>query len=298
MSNERRWRGMIFILFAAVLWSTGGVFIKSITLDAFQLSMWRSLFAAASIVLLVRPKKIPLDVLTLSASVAYAATLIFFVMATKATTAANAILLQYTAPIYILFLAHFWLGEFITRGQLLAVAIALIGIALFFFDKLSPEGVLGNTYALISGAAFGAMTVQLRKKKHQEPIDAILLGNFWIVIICAAVCALPENNALNWSSAFSISWNDAIQVGFLGIFQIAIPYILFAKGIKEIRALDASLLGMIEPVLNPIWVLLIIGEIPSGFTFIGGGIILFGVLIQNILASRQIEKKPVSEVIS
>lgn len=155
-------KGVLLIFLAALLWSTGGAFIKATSLNAFQTSLWRSLFASLAILLIVRPKILLLDSTSLVASLAYAATLILFVLGTKLTTAANAILLQYTAPIYILVLAHVLLDEKMTRLGVMTVALCIAGMAIFFFDKLSSEGIVGNFAALGSGICFALMTVFLR----------------------------------------------------------------------------------------------------------------------------------------
>ncbi len=276
-------KSVLFIFLAAVLWSTGGVFIKATLLDAFQTSFWRSLFASLAILMLIRPKKLLLDSTTLIASIAYMATLILFVLGTKLTTAANAILLQYTAPIYILVLAHFILDEKMMRIGVITVALCVVGMATFFLDKLSPEGVVGNLSALCSGIAFALMTVFLRKNKGGEPVSAILLGNVWIVASCGAII-LVQHQTLE---AFRLTPQDALMTGYLGMFQIAIPYILFVQAIKHIPALEASLLSMLEPILNPIWVMLFVGEFPSLNAVIGGSVIIGAVALQSIVAARQ-----------
>lgn len=276
-------KSVLLIFLAALLWSTGGALIKVTSLDAFQTSLWRSLFASLVIALFARPQKLALDSTTVVASLAYAATLILFVLGTKLTTAANAILLQYTAPIYVLVLAHAFLDEKITRIGGITVALCVMGMAIFFLDKLSPEGMVGNISALCSGIAFAVMTVFLRKNKGGEPVSAILFGNIWIVVSCAMI-SLAQNPSLE---AFSLSSKDAMVTGFLGVFQIAIPYMLFVYAIKHIPALEASLLSMLEPILNPIWVMLFVGEFPSVNAAIGGSVIISAVALQHVVAARQ-----------
>lgn len=291
-SDEERLKGIFYVALSALLWSTGGAFIKLVELDSFQTSFWRSLFAAITIAAITKPKQLRFSAGNVFASLAYAATLVLFVAGTKLTTAANAILLQYAAPIYILVLARIILNEAMTKAQALTVFFCVVGMAVFFLDQLSAEGYLGNALAALSGVAFAFMTVLLRQQRNAEPTQAILLGNLWIVFICAGVVA--------WQSlsnpkgvlhpdvyfGFAISTADSIIVAFLGIFQIGIPYILFAKAIRALRALDAALIGMLEPVLNPLWAFLIVGETPSPFAFIGGAIIIGAVLAQNVWAMK------------
>ncbi|MDX2128798.1 MAG: DMT family transporter [Chloroherpetonaceae bacterium] len=283
--------GAILVVIAAILWSTGGVLIKSVSLDAFQISFWRSFFAIATILIIYKPNSISSDKVTIFGSLAFASTLILFVLATKFTTAANAILLQYTAPIYILILSPFLLHEKPTVWQMLTITICFIGMGIFFFEGISKEGFYGNVFALLSGISFALMTILLRKKKDERPIDVILLGSGWIVIICSSVvmwqASFNPKGLLHEDvyMGFAISTADSIMVLALGVFQIGIPYLLFSKGIKTVKALDASLIGMLEPVLNPILVILFVGEKPSINAIIGGAIILIAVFLQSLLAS-------------
>ncbi|MCS6990083.1 MAG: DMT family transporter [Chloroherpetonaceae bacterium] len=284
--SERN-KGAAFILLAAILWSTGGAIIKATSLNAFQTSLWRSLFATLALLLVARPKTILLDSATLVASLAYAATLVFFALGTKLTTAANAILLQYAAPIYILPLSHWILGERITRVGAITVALCLLGMTIFFLDKLSPEGYAGNVAALLSGICFALMTVYLRKNKEGDPLSSILLGNVCVVLTCGAMSLLQFASF----EAFALSPSDALRTGFLGVFQIAIPYALFVHGIKRVPALEASLLSMLEPILNPMWAALLVGETPSINAMMGGAVIVGAVAFYNVASSRQARLK-------
>ncbi|MCS7013227.1 MAG: EamA family transporter [Chloroherpetonaceae bacterium] len=291
-SDEDRLRGIFYVALAALLWSTGGAFIKSVELDAFQTSFWRSLFATLTIAAITKPRHLTLNTDTLLTSLAYSATLMFFVAGTKLTTAANAILLQYAAPIYILLLAHFLLKESMNRAQVITVFFCVIGMAIFFLDQLSPQGYLGNIFAALSGVAFAVMTVMLRKQRHADPTQSIFLGNLWIVLITAFILITQSlshpKGALHPDVylGFAISTADSIIVAFLGIFQIGIPYLLFTRGIRALRAVDAALIGMLEPVLNPVWAFLIVGEVPSMYAFIGGAIIIVAVFVQNVWVLR------------
>lgn len=290
--DEERLKGIFYVALAALLWSTGGAFIKSVELNAFQTSFWRSLFAMITIAAITKPRTLSLSGETILTSLAYSATLVFFVAGTKLTTAANAILLQYAAPIYILVLAHFLLKEQMTKVQVITVFFCVMGMAVFFLDRLSPEGYLGNFFAALSGIAFAVMTVMLRKQRHADPTQSILLGNLWIVLIMGILLIVQSLSHPKGAThpdvyfGFAISTADSIIVAFLGIFQIGIPYLLFSRGIRTLRAVDAALIGMLEPVLNPIWAFLIVGEVPSVFAFIGGAIIIIAVFVQNVWILR------------
>lgn len=287
-------QGTLSITLAAMLWSSGGVLIKAISLDPYQISFWRSLFAILTIFAIVKPRELHFDFYTLLASFAYAFTLIFFVIATKLTTAANAILLQYTAPIYVLLLSRFLLNESVRGIQLFFVALAILGMGIFFLESLSPVGLIGNTFAIMSGFFFGLFLLLARKKKREHPIDAVMIGNGLIVVGCSTFMMIEAaQNPLGAGNdevlyGFAISTADSVMVAFLGILQIGIPYILFTRGIRFVRALDASLIAMLEPVLNPLWVFLFVGEIPSVYTILGGSIILSAVALQSIFTTRSL----------
>lgn len=287
-------QGTFSITLAAILWSSGGVLIKAISLDAYQISFWRSLFAIFTIFAIVKPRHLTFDTSTIIASFAYAFTLIFFVIATKLTTAANAILLQYTAPIYVLLFSRFLLNETVSKTQLVLVIVALAGMVIFFFDSISPQGVKGNVFAIMSGFFFGLFLLLSRKNRREHPIDAVLLGNGLIVLICSTIMMYgafhdPRGAADEYILyGYAISTADSVMVAFLGILQIGIPYILFTRGIKFVRALDASLIAMLEPVLNPVWVFLFVGESPSLYTVTGGLIILAAVALQSVFTTRSL----------
>ncbi len=273
----------LFILSAVLLWSTGGVFIKSTALDAFSVNAGRSLFAAITVAVFTYRKGLKLDVFTLLTSFLYAGTLSCFVYANKTTTAANAIFLQYTAPIYILILAPFILKEKFRASDLLTVIICLAGMSLFFLEpqnaenKLASNVFLGNVVALASGIFFGLYFIFLRHPRslQKNPALSVFYGNIIIVLL---MLPLVLNNPPT-----QISSNDVLVILFLGIFQIGIAYVLFTNGIsKGVRSLDASVIGFIEPLLNPIWVFFIIGEKPSGWAILGGVIILAAVIFHTL----------------
>jgi drug/metabolite transporter (DMT)-like permease len=277
----------LFILLAVLLWSTGGVFIKSTTLDAFAVNAGRSLFAAITVAIFTYKKGLKLDAFTLLTSLLYAGTLSCFVYANKTTTAANAIFLQYTAPIYILILAPFILKEKFRLRDLLTVGVCLAGMSLFFLEpqnaenKLASNVFLGNIVALASGIFFGLYFIFLRHPRslQKNPALSVFYGNIIIVLL---MLPLMFNNPPK-----EVNSTDVLVILFLGVFQIGIAYVLFTNGIsKGVRSLDASVIGFIEPLLNPIWVFLIVGERPSGWAIIGGLIIL-GAVIFHTLRGQQ-----------
>jgi drug/metabolite transporter (DMT)-like permease len=279
-------QGLAAVLGAAVLWSTGGLFIKWVSLDALGLTMWRSLLAGAVIWLVARPKlKAPWRTsrLTWGIAVSYALTLVMFVSATKLTTAASAIFLQYTAPLYLLVSGAVFLGERTSRIDYAAVAVALGGMALFFVGKLQTDAVTGNALAAASGVTLAAMFTLLRApgSTPQTRPEAMVLGNVLLVVGLFVVNVMRRD-----SEPFTPDAGDAAAIAFLGIVQIGFAYLLFGFGVEHVQALEASLIGMLEPVLNPVWVFLFLGETPGWWAVLGGAIIVAAVAARTFATER------------
>ena len=277
-----------FVLLAVLLWSTGGVFIKLTTLDAFAVNLGRSLFAAITVAVFTHRKGLQLDKFTLLTSFLYAGTLTCFVYANKTTTAANAIFLQYTAPIYILILAPFILKEKFRFSDLITVVICLAGMSLFFLEpqnienKLATNVFWGNVAALVSGLFFGLYFILLRHPRslQKNPALSVFYGNILIVLLMLPLILNRPPTQINS--------NDILAILFLGIFQIGIAYVLFTNGVAGgVRSLDASIIGFIEPLLNPIWVFLVIGERPSIWAIVGGAIIIAAVVFHTVKSNQK-----------
>lgn len=284
--NSPKVSPVILVLFAVVLWSTGGLFIKLTTVDAFTVNAGRSLFAAITVAVFTFRKGLKPDLFTLLTSLLYAATLSFFVYANKNTTAANAIFLQYTAPIYILVLSPFILKEKFKVSDLITVLVCLVGMSLFFLEEqnaanaLAPNVSLGNIAALLSGVFFGLYFILLRHPRSlaKNPAISVFYGNLIIVVL---MLPLLVNNPPQFTAM------DFGAIAYLGIFQIGIAYILFTNGIAGgVRSLDASIIGFVEPLLNPVWVFIIIGEKPAVWAIIGGAIILTAVIFHTLKENR------------
>lgn len=279
-------QGLLAVLAAAILWSTGGLFIKWVSLDALGITMWRSLLAGATIWLIARPK-IPApwraDRLTWGIAITYALTLVMFVSATKLTTAANAIFLQYTAPVYLLMAGPFFLKERVTRIDLATVVIAFAGMALFFVGRLETDALMGNALAAGSGVMLAAMFTLLRAPgaTSESRPQAMMLGNIILV-----VSLLIVNLARRDTAQFTPDASDAFGLVFLGVIQIGFAYLLFGWGVAHVQALEASLIGMLEPVLNPVWVFLFLGETPGWWAVLGGAIIVAAVTARTVVTER------------
>ena len=311
MPERRKSIDPVFYVVAAVLlWSTGGLFIKLTTLDAYQVTFFRSLLAGLTVLILTRKNGLRINAFGLLVSCIYATLLFLFVWATKQTTAANAIFLQYTAPVYILLLAPFVIGEKFHLRDLFTVIFCIGGMSLFFVGDLSVGDYQGNLAALGSGIFLGLYIMLLKHPRatgslkttysasipdgHRaqgsvpptsvkpiNPVITVIYGNFLLALVTlpSGVVAVPLMTALDLSA-----------VAFLGVFQIGISYILFIKGVTGgTRPLDASIIGFIEPLLNPVWVFLFIGEAPSRWALLGGTIIITTVVVHTI---TQYRKKP------
>jgi drug/metabolite transporter (DMT)-like permease len=201
---------------------------------------------------------------------------ILFVIANKWTTAANAILLQYTAPVYVALLSAWFLKERATRADLITIIAALGGMVLFFLDDLSRGGFWGNIIAILSGVAFAGTALCLRKQKEGSPLESLFIGN-----IIAFLIGLPF---ILKSSPAASDWPGLI---LLGVFQLGISYILYAEAIKHVTALEAILIPVIEPVLNPVWVFLLLHEVPGAWAVAGGTIVLLSVVLRSLQALRK-----------
>lgn len=265
-----------FVLIAVLLWSTGGLFIKLTTLDAYQVTFFRSLLAAITVLIVTRKNGLRINAFGIFASLIYATLLFLFVWATKHTTAANAIFLQYTAPIYILILAPFVIGEKFHWRDLATIVFCIGGMSLFFVGKLEISDYQGNLAALGSGIFLGLYIMLLRHPKAagMNSTITVIYGNFLLALLTlpSGIAAIPTMNLM-----------DVVAVGFLGIFQIGISYILFIKGVTGgTRPLDASIIGFIEPLLNPVWVFLFVGEQPSNWAVLGGAIIIATVVAHTL----------------
>ncbi len=271
---------VIYVLIAVFLWSTGGLFIKLTTLDAYQVTFFRSLFAAITVFLLTRQNGLKINGFGVLTSVIYALLLFLFVWATKKTTAANAIFLQYTAPIYILILAPFIIGEKFKLRDLVTVVIVLAGMSLFFVGKLEVSDYQGNIAALLSGVFLGLYIMLLRHPRGEgfNPVIAVIYGNLILAVLTAptGISAIPSMVPLDW-----------FAVIFLGVLQIGISYILFIRGVRGgTRPLDASLIGFIEPLLNPVWVYIFVGEAPTGWAMIGAAIVISAIFLHTLKMER------------
>lgn len=279
-------QGLVAILAAAVLWSTGGLFIKWVSLDAIGITLWRSVFAGLTLALVFRvPLRVPPGerLLTFAIALSYAAMLLLFVVATRLTTAANAIFLQYTAPLYVVVLSRWLLAERPSAVDVGCVVVAVGGMALFFVGRIEASDVKGNLCAIASGIAF-ALFLTFSRWRGSTPNTrprAMVLGNAGLAIAMLVALGVRRDSA-----PFTPSLDDAAALVFLGVVQIGLAYVCFTFAIARITALEAALIGMLEPVLNPVWVFLALDERPGWWAVAGGAVIIAAIVLRTWHAAR------------
>jgi drug/metabolite transporter (DMT)-like permease len=259
-SSQHLRRARLCLLFAAVLWSLAGIFIKFLSLPPLTIVFYRSLFASLFLAFLVRRSIAVPRVALLVSAIAYTAAISAFVSANKITTAANAIALQYTAPMFVFMIVHFLFGEKITGASWISLVSGMLGIAVICAGSAGQPDAAGVMIALLSGLLFSIYMVSLRFLKQFNPGTLTFLNN---LVCCLILLPLV-------GSELSLSLKEGWIVAVMGVVQLGIPYWLFSKGLEQISVQEASLIVLIEPVLNPIWVALIVGELPSGATLVGG----------------------------
>jgi drug/metabolite transporter (DMT)-like permease len=263
----------------AFLWSIAGLFIKVIDWNPFHIACARSLIASVFILAIMRNVQFKWSSSFVLAAIANACTMILFVTANKTTTAANAIVLQYTAPAITLVFSGVFLNEKIRNEHILSVIFIIGGIVIMFLDKLTMGSLLGNLLAMASAFTFSIFLIFMRKEKGGSPLGAVLLSHILAVIICFGISL--------FLTAPHITTSSILAVLVLGIFQIGIASILLSMAIKKISAVTANLIAVIEPVFNPIWVFLILGEKFRVNTLIGGGMIIGSILFTSLITLRK-----------
>jgi drug/metabolite transporter (DMT)-like permease len=266
----------ILLLLAALCWSLGGVLIKSIDWPPMAIAGGRSAIAIPMILLCIGRPRFTFSRAQIGGALGYAGTVVLFVFATRMTTAANAIFLQYTAPVYVALIGRWYLGERASRIDWLVIAVALAGIALFFLDRLTVAGLWGNILALGSGLAFALVALFLRKEKAGSPIASIVLGN--VIVVMAGAPFIFQ--------APSLGEDGLWRLVLLGTVQLGLPYVFYATAIKQVSALEATLIPLLEPVLNPLWVMLALGERPGPWAIVGGLLVLSAVLGRGVMMMR------------
>lgn len=262
-SLGNRPKAILYLVITALLWSLGGLLIKLVNANALAIAGTRSAIASLIIWMYLRKPKFTWSAAQIGAALAYTGTVIFFVVANKLTTAANAILLQYTAPVYVAILGAWLLKEKVKLYDWGAILLTIGGMVLFFMDSLDTGGIVGNIIALLSGISFALFTVFMRMQKDGSPLESVLLGNALTALIGLPFLFRNMPDTRGW-----------IGLLILGVVQLGVPYILYTSAVKHLTALETILIPVLEPVLNPVWVYLTIGEAPGTMAFVGGAVVL------------------------
>ena len=267
----------------AALWSTSGIFIKSIAWNPLAIAGLRSLIGGIVILVYLRRPLFTFSFPQIAAAVANSVTMMMFVSATKLTTAANAILLQYSAPIFVAVLGWAILKEKPRWEHWTGLVLIVAGIGIFFLDEVSPGNRLGNLIAVASGLTFAFYPIFMRMQKDGSPAESILLSHLLTFLVSIPfLFTAPEKFGLPGLGALL----------FLGVFQIGFSSLLFSHGIKHVPAVQTMLIAGLEPVLNPIWVFLFIGETPSRNALIGGLLIVVAVTFSSVVTTRRSLRRP------
>ncbi len=257
-------QGIIAIVFAAILWSTGGLFIKLLPQDAFTILFYRSSLAGCLFAVVYGKQVFSMNLRAWLNSLFYAALLVLFVVSTKLTTAANAILLQYTAPIYVLLAEPILFKIKLEKINVFTILACVLGMGILLSGDISVGNWTGNLLALTAGLALAALLLGQRLNAPEYQVRSIFWGNMLVAVI-----GLPF-----FLQSGVPSLSQAAMLGFLGIFQIGMGYLLFTYGLKRVLAIESALLAMLEPILNPVWVLIGYGEKPTGAAVFGGLVII------------------------
>ena len=288
---QRRIVPPLQLLAAAALFSTAGAGIKAVTFDGWQVAGFRALVAALTVLALVPGSRRGWNARVLLVGVAYAATMILFVLANKLTTAANTIFLQSTAPLYILLLAPWLLGEKIRGRDVAFMLVVAAGLGLFFLgdqtaSATAPDPTRGNALAAVNGIAWAVTVMGMRSLASgggsagdEAASRAVAAGNLLTFLACLPM-ALPiplpgRGTAFDWT-----------MILYLGVFQIGIAYVFLTRAFRHVPALEASLILLVEPALNPLWAWAVHDERPSHWALAGGGVILSATLARTWIDAR------------
>jgi drug/metabolite transporter (DMT)-like permease len=282
MADMNKSAGIIAMAATAFLWSIAGLFIKIIDWNPFAIAGMRSFIASIVVFIYLKRPEIHLSFPQIAAAIANAATMLLFVSANKMTTAANAILLQYFAPVLTVFIGAVLLKERARMEHFISLPIVTAGMILMFFDELGGGKLFGNILAVISAITFSLYFVFMRMQKDGSPLESILISH-WIT---AGICLIFSF----FLPAPHITSKSLAAIAVLGTVQVGLSSILFSVAIKRVSAVQANLIAVIEPVFNPLWVFFVIGEAPGINTLIGGSIIIIAVTMASIVSARRREE--------
>ena len=268
-------KAVLYLVLASILWSSGGVLIKLVNWNSIAIAGVRSGIAAIFMMFYLGKVKVKVTKVKLGGAIAYATTVTLFVVANKLTTSANAILLQYTAPIWVAVFSGIILKEKAKKIDWISILFVMAGMIMFFVGDVESGKILGNVIAIMSGISLSFVAIFLKLQKDSSPVEMTYLGN--LIAFFISIPFLFQN---------SIDFKSVIGLLLLGIFQLGISYILYAEASRYLSAIESILITVIEPLLNPIWVFIFIGENPGYFAVIGGVIVVGAVISRNFLVKK------------
>ncbi len=282
-------KAIMQMLLCATLWSIAGIFIKLTPWNPFTIAGFRSAIAALVVLVYLKASKTPFKFgkQAVINGALMSMTFLAFVVSNKLTTAANAIVLQFTAPVFLMLYSSILFKERFRRADGLAVLFTLAGIALFFFDQLQPGFILGNCVAILAGASMGGMYLSVGRADEETKMGGMLLGHLFTAVVGIPFAFFTDT---------PISITPVLCVLALGVVQLGIPYILLVLSSKNCPPLACSLLGAVEPLLNPVWVFLFDGEAPGIFALVGGVVVIVSVTLWCIWQNKN--PKEVPELVS
>jgi DME family drug/metabolite transporter len=277
-ASEAVFRGRLWVALAAVMWSSSGLFAKATTFEVWPpesrglvLAFWRALFAGVLLLPAVRRPK--WDARLIPLCIAFAVMNVMYLSSMTLTTAANAIWLQSTAPWWVFLVGVVVLREPFPRSERIPLVVGGLGMAIILWYELAGQAQVGVLLGLVSGFAYAGVVLSLRALRGLE--------TFWIVAVAHLFTALAIFPLVVYVDVWPSLGQLPILAGF-GLFQMALPYVFFARGLRSITSQEATGIGLLEPILLPLWVYLAWGEAPAPWTLVGGGLILIGLVLRYV----------------
>ena len=272
---DPRKRAIVLLLLTAVLWSSAGLFIKLLHWQPLSIFSARGLVASAVFLIWLRRVPFRLNTPLAAGAAGSMGAQFLFIFSTRLTTAANAIFLQYTAPVYVVLFGFWFLRERPRRVDWVTMAAIFAGMLLFFGQELSLDGYCGNLAAALGGVALAVMIVSARALKDGHPAQIFLIGS-----CVSGLVGLPSVLQESWTLT------DAAIILYLGLVQTSLAAALYAIAIRHVAALESNLILMLEPILNPVWVFLVIGETPAPLSLLGGAVVLGAIAARAVAGAR------------
>ncbi|MEL6971954.1 MAG: DMT family transporter [Bacteroidota bacterium] len=283
---DERNKGLMAVVFAALVWSSAGLFIKWLPQEPFTILCVRALYTMLVFFAVYRKEVLRINRLTVLNVLFYAALLICFVTSTKWTTAANAIFLQYTGVAYVLLLEPLLLKMPYRRVNIITTVVCFVGMSLFFMEGLDTSGGWGLVIAVLSGIAYAGFMLGQRANPPEYHVSAVFWGNVLVALI-----GFPTF----WASA-PFTAEAHWMLAYLGLIQMGLGYLLFTYGLKRTTATETSLITMLEPLFNPVWVVIGYGEHPSTLAIVGGLIIVLALVVRILVLRKRVPRRRVERL--